>query len=135
VARRDRTGETRTNALIELMNCASFRRDRLAFERAREMCLDGLSEREPNVRADYYMKVGIGLARFANFKKAEGALRQALEIASAHGLHELTYRTERIMSGLHTCESPDSAELASVEPRLCSEALREVSASLAALSS
>ena len=135
VARRDKTGESWTNSMVELLHCASFRRDRVGFERARELCLDHLDEREPNVRADYYLKVGIGLARFGNFKKAEATLRQALEIATAHGLHELTFRTERIMTGLHSCESPDTVELTRAEPRLNSDALREVSASLAALSS
>jgi len=136
VAKRDRAdGENRFNSLIELMYCASFRRDRLAFERFREECLDRLSAMVPNLRADYYLKVGIGLARFGNFAKAESSLRHAFEIAAAHALHELTFRIERIASGLHECESPDSVELAAAEPRLHSDALREVSASLAALSS
>ena len=136
VAKRDRAdGENRFNSLIELMYCASFRRDRLAFERFREECLDRLSAMVPNLRADYYLKVGIGLARFGNFAKAESSLCHAFEIAAAHALHELTFRIERIASGLRECESPDSVELAAAEPRLHSDALREVSASLAALSS
>jgi tetratricopeptide (TPR) repeat protein len=135
VVKRDRQGgENCFNSLTELMHCASFRRDRVGFERLREQCLDSLSAMAPNLRADYYLKVGIGLGRFGNFTKAESSLRHALEIASAHDLHELTFRIERIMKGLRDCESPDSVELAAAEPRLKSEALREVSASLAALS-
>jgi tetratricopeptide (TPR) repeat protein len=135
VVKRDRAdGENRFNPLIELMHCASFRRDRVGFERFREQCLDRLSGMAPNLRADCYLKVGIGLARFGNFTKAESSLRHAFEIASAHGLHELTFRIERIASGLRECEFPDSVELAAAEPRLQSDALREVSASLAALS-
>jgi tetratricopeptide (TPR) repeat protein len=135
VVRRDRTGgENRFNSLIELMHAASFRRDRVGFERMRERCLDQLAGMAPNLRTDYYVKVGIGLARFGNFSKAESSLRHALEIASAHNLHEFTFRIEQIMTGLHDCESPDSVEVAAAEPRLQSDALREVSASLAALS-
>jgi hypothetical protein len=88
----------------------------------------------PNVRADYYLKAGIGLARFGSYAKAESNMRHALEIATAHGLHELVFRIERIVNGLCDCESPDTIESAATEPTIRSEALREVSASLATLS-
>ncbi len=42
VVRRDRPGENLLNALIELMNCASYSRDRVGFERWRERCLRAL---------------------------------------------------------------------------------------------
>jgi tetratricopeptide (TPR) repeat protein len=133
--RRGEVGESHLNALIELLNCASFRRDRLAFERFREQCLSHLEPAAPNLRADYYLKVGIGLARFGNFAKAESNIRHGFEIANAHGLNELAFRIERIMNGLHACESPEQVEPADMEPTVQSEALREVSASLAAFSS
>jgi tetratricopeptide (TPR) repeat protein len=134
VARRERAGESRTNALIELMHCASSRRDRLRFERVREECLNNLDTMPPNVRADYYLKVGVGLARFGNSAKAETNVRHALEIASAHALHELVFRVERIINGLRTCDAPDEMRPAA-EPIIESEELREVRTSLAALSS
>jgi len=133
IARRERVGGNRTNALIELMQCASFRRDRLGFERVREECLDHLDQMPPNIRADYYLKVGIGMARFGNFTKAETSMRQALEIASAHELHEMVFRIERIRGGLRACEAPEEVAGAATEPTIQSDALREVSASLAAL--
>jgi tetratricopeptide (TPR) repeat protein len=132
--RRGQMGESHLNALIELMHCASFRRDRLGFERFREQCFGYLNAMATNQRADYYLKIGIGLARFGNFTKAASNVRQALEIASAHELHELAFRIERILKGLHGCESPEQVELADVEPMIQSDALREVSVSLAALS-
>ena len=133
VARRDRAGENRTNSLIELMQCASFRRDRVGFERWRERCLEHLEGMFPNIRADYYLKVGIGFARFGNHPKADSNVRRALEIASAHGLHELVFRIERIRDGLQVCLAPDDVEGRTVEPVVWTEALREVSASLATL--
>jgi tetratricopeptide (TPR) repeat protein len=133
VARRERSGESRTNALIELMHCASCRRDRLRFERVREEGLNNLDTMPPNVRADYYLKVGVGLARFGNFAKAETNVRHALEIANAHALHELVFRVERILNGLRTCEAPDEMRPAA-EPILQSKALRDVRTSLAAFS-
>ena len=132
--RRSQMGESHLNASIELMHCASFRRDRVGFERLRERCYAHLNAMAANQRGDYYLKVGIGLARFGNFAKAESNMRQALEIALTHDLHELAFRIERIKQGLHDCESIEHVELADVEPKLQTDALREVSASLTALS-
>jgi tetratricopeptide (TPR) repeat protein len=134
VVRRATLPDLLANATIELMHCASFRRDRVGFERWRERALDHFEETLPNIRADYHLKVGIGLARFGNYGKAEAQMRQALEIASAHGLHEFVFRIERIKSGLRECEALSHVESAAAEPVVWSEALREVSASLAALS-
>jgi tetratricopeptide (TPR) repeat protein len=134
VARRATLPDMLANAKIELMHCASFRRDRVGFERWRERALDHFEEALPNIRADYHLKVGIGLARFGNFAKAEAQMQQALEIASAHGLHEFVFRIERIKSGLRECEALSHVESAAAEPARWTEQLREVSASLAALS-
>jgi tetratricopeptide (TPR) repeat protein len=134
VARRATLPDMLANAKIELMHCASFRRDRVGFERWRERALDHFEEALPNIRADYHLKVGIGLARFGNFAKAEAQMAQALEIASAHGLHEFVFRIERIKSGLRGCEALTHVESAAAEPTQWTEQLREVSASLAALS-
>jgi tetratricopeptide (TPR) repeat protein len=123
-----------TNAAIELMHCASFRRDRVGFERWRERCLGNMEEALPNVRADYYLKVGIGLARFGNYRRAEGEMGRALDIAVAHELHEMVFRIERIKSGLQDCEALAQVESHAAEPAVWTEALREVSVSLAALS-
>ena len=130
VVRRERTGEGLTNVLIELMNCASYRRDRLGFERWRERCLEHVGHAPPNIRADYSMKAGIGYARFGNGRRAENELRQALEIATAHDLHELVFRIEPILAGAKDCGAPDHVESAAPE---IIESLREVSASLATL--
>jgi tetratricopeptide (TPR) repeat protein len=133
VVRRERVSDNLANAKIELMNCASYRRDRVTFERWRERALDHVDEAVPNIRADYYLKAGIGFARFGNYSRADVELRRALEIASAHGLHELVFQIERLRGGLQDCRTLEM-ESASIEPTVSTEALREVSASLAALS-
>ena len=133
VVRHDQLSEGVANAKIELMNCASFRRDRLGFERWREQALQSCVTPSPNIRADYHFKTGIGLARFGNMRRAESELRKALEIATAHGLHEFVFRVERILGGLDSCGAPDHAESAAVENVIQAESLREVSASLATL--
>jgi tetratricopeptide (TPR) repeat protein len=133
VVRRERSGaESLTNALIELMNCASYRRDRLGFERWRERCLEHVPHAPPNIRADFSMKAGIGYARFGNNRKAESQLRQALEIATSHGLHELVFRIEPMLAGATDC---GTSEQESAAPEIINdiESLKEVSASLATL--
>src|SRR5216117_3653037 len=83
VIRRGATQDNVNNALIELMHCASFCRDRVGFARWRERCEKRAADMPPNIRADFYLKQGIGQARFRQFKKAEGLMQQALEIASS----------------------------------------------------
>jgi hypothetical protein len=116
------------------MQCASFRRDRLRFERLREECLTNLDTLPPNIRADYYLKVGVGLARFGSFVKAQSNVQRALEIASAHSLHELVFRIERIKDGLRVCDAPDE-QRPLAEPVIQTAELKEVRAALAAFSS
>ncbi len=133
VVRREQGGDNLTNALIELMNCASYRRDRLSFERWRERCLQHTPQAAPNIRADFSLKAGIGYARFGNNRRANTELHRALEIATAHGLHELEFRIERILEGANDCGAPEHVESAASAPAHQSASLREVSASLATL--
>ena len=121
--------EAVTNALLELMHCASFRRDRVGFERWREQCDARREGMPPNILVDYLLKAGIGRARFGQLDRAERLLTDALRIADETGLHEFTFRIERIKAGLRDC---DCAE-AGAESDFRSDAVREVSASLAHL--
>ncbi len=133
VVRRGRSQETVDNAAIELMHCASFRRDRLGFKRWRERCVARKSRMPPNILTDFYFKAGIGEARFGRFRRAEALLATALQAAGESGLHEFEFRIERIKNGLPECERelgrapPELAEPAVLEP------LREVRRSLSAL--
>jgi len=133
VVRRDRIPDNLANAKIELMNCASFRRDRVTFERWREQAREHADAASPNIRADYYLKAGIGFARFSNQRRSENELRAALEIAVAHGLHEFVFRIERVLGGLSDCGASEHVESAALEDVTQAESLREVSASLATL--
>ncbi|PYO42628.1 MAG: hypothetical protein DMD29_03205 [Gemmatimonadetes bacterium] len=119
------------NALVELMHCASYRRDRVSFERWRERCETTLPTMAPNMHADFLLKAGIGLARFGNFPKATRLMEGALMIASEHKLHALEFKIERIKSRLNDCVACQGMPTETV---LQTPAVREVSASLAALS-
>jgi tetratricopeptide (TPR) repeat protein len=133
VVRRSSHQDTVLNALVELMNCASFRRDRLAFERRRQECDARLAEMPPNILADYCLKAGIGAARFDNHGKARSLMKEGMAIAAQHGLHEFEFRIERILEGLEGFASTSCLEEAPEAAMEHSEAVREVSASLAAL--
>ena len=85
----------------------------------------------PNMHADFLLKVGIGLARFGNFPKATRLMEGALMIASEHKLHALEFKIERIKSRLNDCVACQGMPTETV---LQTPAVREVSASLAALS-
>jgi tetratricopeptide (TPR) repeat protein len=134
VVRRGGTRDSTSNAMIELMHCASYSRDRVGFARWRERCEARLADMPPNIRADFYLKHGIGQARFGHFKKAEALMEKGLEVATAGGLHEFEFRIERIKDGLRGCERVVQGEPPAVaEPVFDTQELREVSASLAQL--
>ena len=68
-------------------------------------------------------------SRFGQFDKAETLLDTALQIAEDAGLHEFVFRIERIAAGLRDCQPCEAA----AEPVAQSDAVREVSASVALL--
>ena len=105
VLERTRSAELMNNVKIELMHCASFRRDRVGFARWSSECGRNLETMLPNQVTDFHLKVGIGLARFGQFDRTSNELRLALDVARAHGLHEFEFRIERILAGLTACES------------------------------
>jgi len=97
--------ELANNALIELMHCASFRRDRVGFARWSAECGRALARMHPNQVADFHLKRGIGLARFGHLDRGAIELKQALQVARIHGLHEFEFRIERIAAGLSACDT------------------------------
>ena len=120
------------NAKIELMHCASFRRDRIGFERWRSECNGDADQMAPNNLADYHLKVGIGLARFGQVDRAAVELRLALGVAQAHRLHEFEFRIERILSGIYDCTTASpTAELPEIPA--WAESITDVTAALAGI--
>jgi len=125
------------NATIELMHCASYRGDRLGFERWRAACEARRANMPPNILADFLLKAGIGQARFGRFSQAEGLMDAALDVAERADSNELLFRIERIRNGLRSREADlcTAAETAA-EPFQCSHSgVQEVAASLARLGS
>ena len=134
VVRRGGARDNVSNALIELMHCASYRRDRMGFERRRAECESRSKEMPPNILADFHLKAGIGSARFGNFRKAQVQLSAALNIAVESSLNELVFRIERIMAGLRDCApNSETKQQSAAEPAVLTDALQEVSAGLASL--
>jgi len=131
VVRRGASQDLIANAMVELMHCASYRRDRVAFARWRGRCEERKGDMPPNILADYQLKAGIGEARFGLFRRSRASLTRALKIAEDAGLHEFVFKIERVKNGLHDCrEALATSPFADVEPVIQSEAVREVLASL-----
>src|SRR5437868_9262421 len=131
VVRRGGTPDNTSNALIELMHAASYRRDHVGFARWRERCDERLEHMPPNILADFYLKQGIGQARFGRFRRAEALLTQALAIAGAAGLHALEFRVERVRRGLPGCGRVLAAEPQTTETVVQTDVLRDGAASFA----
>ena len=88
----------------------------------------------PNILADYMLKAGIGRARFGQLERAERLLTNALRIADEAGLHEFTFRIERIRAGLRdSCQSSTGGLAEAAERIVQTDAVREVSTALAHL--
>ncbi|HEV2751510.1 MAG TPA: hypothetical protein VGV12_13390 [Gemmatimonadales bacterium] len=119
------------SASIELMHCASFRRDRVGFERWRERCEARSEFMPPNMLADFTLKAAIGRARFGQFDRADVLMATALLIAQRAGLHEAAFRIERIKNGLRDCRDAWAASHDdAAEPVFLNTAVREVSDAL-----
>jgi hypothetical protein len=134
VVRRASQPDVVVNAKIELIQCASHRRDQHGVERVRAGVQGQLDTMHPNLQTDIYHKAGIGSARVGNMTRANQLLDEALAVAGANGLHEFEFRIERIKQELG--DGAEAAELqpyAVTEPVVQNAALREVSASLALL--
>jgi tetratricopeptide (TPR) repeat protein len=127
------SSETLLNAMVEMLNCSSARRDHVGFKRWRQECEARIDLMPPNVLADYYYSTGVGMARFGNLRTALAHLDKAVGIAADNGIHELEFRMERVRDGLRECETEILACDPLAEPSVDTEEVREVSASLAAL--
>ncbi len=126
--------DNHANALIELMYLASARGDRVGFERWRERIAGSEPQMPANIRVDFYLKLGIGVARFGHLTRAADILRTARALAAEHGLHEFEFRVERVQAGLPACEHElESCSASDREPQCDLEPVREVAASLAQL--
>lgn len=122
--------EQHLNPALELLECASRRDDRIGFERWRAECHSLEPHMAPDMRAGFYLKQGVGDARFRQFRRAHDELRHALDLAEAAGLHEYVFRIERIIDGLHDCEVElDCSPLDGAEP-VTAQALDDVRSSL-----
>ena len=132
IVRRGASQDVLDNAMIELMHCASYRRDRVGFERWRERCESQRESMPPNILVDFTLKTGIGRARFGQFDRAAKLLMMALELAERAGLHEAAFKIDRIRNGLRDClDGCETRPETVAEPAFPGASVREVSAALA----
>jgi tetratricopeptide (TPR) repeat protein len=90
----------RANALLELMDLESKGGNRVAFERWRASFQEYRECMSPSMTVDYNFKVGTGLARFGQIKRAEVFLSTALQLAEQHKLNAWYFKIEEAIRKL-----------------------------------
>jgi tetratricopeptide (TPR) repeat protein len=121
------------NAMVELMHCASYRRDHVGFKRWQSRCESEIDRMAPDIFVDYALKLGIGMARFGQFARAATQFDIALRAAQKHGIHEFEFRIERIRAGLHDCQLMAETEQTTIAESEHGAALGAVASALNAL--
>jgi tetratricopeptide (TPR) repeat protein len=100
----------RLNALLELMNLESCVGNRVAFERWRAAVQESRECMSPSMRVDYYYKLGTGLARFGQVRRARRFLTSALGLAEQHKLNAWYFKVEDAIGKLsQQGEEPEAA--------------------------
>jgi hypothetical protein len=127
VLRSDTAVTVRLNARLELMALESDVGDSTAFERHHRVAEASLDQMPPSMQVDFLFKTASGRQRLGQPDAAKAALAEAHAIATAHGLHAWSFRTERALRDL-------DADGGSPEPpatsRRDSPVVREVAAGL-----
>jgi tetratricopeptide (TPR) repeat protein len=104
----------RANALLELMDLESSVGNRVAFERWRAAVQKHRDCMSPSMSVDYNYKLGIGLARFGQTKRAEVFLTAALQLAEQHKLNAWYFKVENSIRKLREeVETPTATQLES----------------------
>jgi tetratricopeptide (TPR) repeat protein len=104
----------RANALLELMDLESSVGNRVAFERWRAGVQEYRDCMSPSMTVDYNYKLGIGLARFGQTKRAHVFLTTALQLAEQHKLNAWYFKVEEAIGKLgEEAETPTAAQPAS----------------------
>jgi tetratricopeptide (TPR) repeat protein len=94
----------RTNALLELMDMESSAGNRMAFERRRGEADVLRSRMPPSMLADFYLKAGVGLARFGQTGRGRELLMTGQRLSEEHRLNAWYFRFERMLENLEGCE-------------------------------
>jgi tetratricopeptide (TPR) repeat protein len=87
----------RVNALLELMDLESSIGNRVSFERCRAAVQEHRECMSPSMTVDYNFKLGTGLARFGQAKRAQVFLSTALQLAEQHKLNAWYFKIEDAM--------------------------------------
>lgn len=103
----------RTNALLELMDLESTIGNRVAFERCRAAAETDRERMPPSMATDFLYKIGIGMARFGQLRRATEALRAAIKIAETHALNAWYFKIEK---ALHDLDRYQEQQRVSLEP-------------------
>ena len=129
VLRSDTAVTVRLNARLELMALESAVGDPTEFERHHRVAEASRDQMPPSMQVDFLFKTASGRRRFGQPAAAGAALAEAQAIATAHGLHAWSFRTERALRDLDAA-GVGSTPQPPATPRRDSPVVREVAAGL-----
>jgi tetratricopeptide (TPR) repeat protein len=118
----------RVNALLELMNLEACAGNRVAFERWRALVQENRESMSPSMTVDYNYKLGTGLAKFGQTKRAHVFLTTALQLAEQHKLNAWYFKIEAAISKRE--ESRETPTAAVSVPFENAPSLREIETGL-----
>jgi tetratricopeptide (TPR) repeat protein len=96
----------RVNALLELLDVASLKADRIGFERYRRDLEGVRAELPATTLVDFDLKLGGGFLRFGQSDRAIPRLKSAIEIAERHNLNRQLFEAEAALESI--VEAPKS---------------------------
>ena len=111
--------ESRTRAIVELLDLAALTQDRLSFERWRREAGAVRDHLPADERVEFEIKLGCGLASFERRTEGLEHLRRAVALAEESGLGEQVFRAETLLRELQESYDkpwPAAAPPAEVEP-------------------
>jgi tetratricopeptide (TPR) repeat protein len=111
VAKSQAEALVRINALLELMNLEACAENRVAFERWRALVQEQRDSMPPSMTVDYNYKLGTGLAKFGQTKRAQVFLTTALHLAEQHKLNAWYFKIEDAIRRLAEAEVSPAAHI------------------------
>jgi hypothetical protein len=106
----------RINAALELMSLEACAGNRVAFERWRAVVQEQRDSMSPSMTVDYNYKLGAGLARFGQTKRAQIFFATALQLAEQHKLNAWYFKIEDAIRSLNEAAENPATDLPSQLP-------------------
>jgi tetratricopeptide (TPR) repeat protein len=119
--------EVHHNTIIELLDVAGSKRDRVGFERWRKACGDIEPQLPGRMVVDLRFKLGLCWARFGEQERARAALQETVQLANQYRMFKYAIEAETALSNIEKLNTqvrqkpeaiPEDAAVAGIANRL-----------------